>query len=183
MQDEAERHPTAHQEPAPRGSAVPPLPPEVEREWRSVLNWWENQAAGSMTLEVTAATLLDAQSLLASLASTSPRSSWWEELPEDRWRGALLAAMAQFRAISPLSNSYEPNRRVLPPLSVCLRVLQSAVDTSVKELVYLILQKGEYPLNTARREELQKHFDQLVATASAPAVALQTAARLNFKGL
>jgi hypothetical protein len=167
-----------------RGAAAvvgPPLAPEIEREWRAILHWWEQQLGGTVSINAPLPLLTAARGLLERLAPSCPRTPFWEQLPESDWQAALLAAMAQLRTMNPISHAYEPNRRILPPLALCLKILNSNAQTHVKELVYMVLQKGEYPLNTARREELQRHFDEALSSPDAPAVAFQTAARLNFK--
>lgn len=164
-----------------RATINPPLAPEIEREWRGILQWWEQQLGGTVSIDAPLPLLTAARGLLERLAPSCPRTLFWEQLPESEWQAGLLAAMAQLRTVNPISHAYEPNRRILPPLTLCLKILNSAASTHVKELVYMVLQKGEYPLNTAKREELQKHFDEALSTPNAPAVAFQTAARLNFK--
>ncbi len=89
--------------------------------------------------------------------------------------------MAQYRTINPTSNAREPNRKVLPPFNVCVGMLGEQSSQEVRDLVYLILQEAEYQITPAMRQDLHKHFEEVVKQPAPSALAMGTAIRLNFR--
>jgi hypothetical protein len=155
--------------------------PDTVREWQTHIQWWEERSKGLTTINATPPELIRAQELLEGLLPAWTRGQFWRDLAPEDWKAGLLGAMAQYRTISPTSNAREPNQKVLPPFNVCVRMLSEQSSQEVRDLVYLILQEAEYRLTPVMRQDLHKHFEDVVKQPAPSPLALGTAARLNFR--
>jgi hypothetical protein len=138
--------------------------PVTVAEWRRPLDWWERQASELTKIAPNQCELSRAAQLLEHLVQHVPRSEFWRNVPEQDWKPALLAAMAQFHTESALSGAHEGNRKLLPPFDVCLQILNRSDSLQVRDLVYIILQKVEYPLTPEQRSQLERHFQGVTSS-------------------
>jgi hypothetical protein len=155
--------------------------PATRAEWEQRLTWWERVSPELPRIEVSAQDLSRAQELLEVLVKDAPRATFWRTVKPEDYKVGLLAALAQYKAYSPLSKAPEPNKKTLPPFDVCVKILTSDCPPEVKNLIYLLLQKAEYTLTPDQRTELQAHFDQTALTTPVNTLARETAERLNFR--
>ena len=159
----------------------PPIDPETAREWHKRLQWWEGQTGGTLAINPTDQELTRAQELLEKIVKSFPRIELWRSLAQADFKCALLAAMVQHRATNATSGVQEPNRRVLPPFDVCVKILADTAASDSHELIHGILQNGEYTLNTSQREELEKQFTDAITNGTLSPFAALTMERLNFR--
>ena len=162
-------------------TSIPPIDPDTAQEWHRRLQWWENQANGAAAIRASNQELTRAQQLLEQLVRAFPRPEFWRSLSDSDLKCALIAAMAQNRGINPASGVQEPNRKILPPFDVCLKILNNAAMREDHLLVYSILQNGDYILNSSQRDELGKHFTAAMREGALSPLATQTMERLNFR--
>lgn len=155
--------------------------PDTVSEWQTHIQWWDERSKGLTTINATPTELIRAQELLEKLLPAWTRGQFWRELAPEDWKAGLLGAMAQYHTICPTSNAREPNRKVLPPFPVCVGMLGEQSSQEVRDLVYLILQEAAYQLTPVMREDLQRHFEDVVKQPSPSPLAMATASRLNFR--
>jgi|GEM_PF-6959527 len=166
---------------SPSRAVKPPMNPDTQAEWARRFEAWEKVSPELTKIQASPQELIRAQELLEALVSGAPRAAFWRSVEPEDYKVGLLAALAQYKAYSPLSKAPEPNKKTLPPFEVCVKMLGSDSSPEVKDLTYLLLQKAEYALTPDQRKELQVHFDQTALATPLKSLARETAERLNFK--
>jgi hypothetical protein len=169
------------------------LAPGAAEEINGRLRWWSGTfgreiSASPAELPVVSALFDRVRGPVPGLDLTlvPARAEVWRNLPTALARPALLAAMAQYRALNDVTGSIETNPFSLPPVDFLLRTLNDdRVAPETKQLCHVILQQGNnhrlYQLNASQRGELVSALQQEADAGALSPAALATMSSFNIK--